>query len=131
MCLHLFGVCMKAHGDYRIEIEDRIVHIYPCDGFNAEGIASLHKETLLVAPIDVPWVLFEHPRNIAGVTPEAVIEIAQAYKNLEKLNCIAIALEISSTWKQVFEENIIGILNIPVYLNSDISKLEQAIKGNL
>ncbi|RTR39493.1 hypothetical protein EKG38_06705 [Shewanella canadensis] len=122
---------MKPHGEYKIELMNNIVHVFPSGGFNEQGIIQLHKKIASIAPHDKPWALLEHPKNIAGLTPEAVEELINSYQNLGKLNCVAAGLEVSSTWRRVFETLIVGKVDIPVYLNSDSEKLEQLIKQKL
>ena len=122
---------MQAHGNYKIELIKNIVHVFPSGGFNEQGVIQLHKEIASIAPHNMAWALLEHPKNVAGLTPEAVQELIKSYQNLSKLNCVVAGLEVSSTWQGVFEKSIVGKVNIPVYLNNDLAKLEQLIKQKL
>jgi len=120
------GERMKPHGDYKIRVSNNIVHVFPVGGFNPEGIEALHKDIVSSAPAN-SWVLFEHPCDTAGLTPEAVDAIVRSYQNLAKINCVAIALEISSTWKYLFEKNIVAQIAIPVYLDNRVDVLEKNV----
>ncbi len=122
---------MKPHGDYKIEVIDNVVHVYPTGGFNEQGIKLMHEDIASIAPLNKRWALFEHPKNIAGLTPESIEELVRCYQHLSKLNCVVAALEISSAWQGVFEKSVIGKVSVPVYLNRDIAKLEQLIKQKL
>jgi len=119
---------MIPHGEYTIEVLGNVVHVFPKGGFNAQGIEKLHEDITSLAPKNQAWVLFEHPNNAAGLTPEAVEQITRSYQRLAKQNCIAVALEISSTWQGVFETSIVNKLDIPVLLNSQPDVLEAKIK---
>ncbi|GEA11125.1 hypothetical protein [Alteromonas sp. KUL49] len=121
---------MKPHGDYKIKVSGNIVHTFPVGGFNSEGIEELHKDILAKAPKN-SWVLFEHPFNTAGLTPEAVDEIVRSYQCFETNRCLAIALELSSTWQRLFETSIVEHLNIPVYLGSSGESLEHKLVEKL
>lgn len=122
---------MKPHGDYKIELISNVVHVFPCGGFNEYGIRKLHEDIASIVPVNTPWALFEHPYNISGLTPEGIDEIVMCYQNLSKLNCIVVALEISSTWEAVFEKSILGKVGIPVYLSEDSKELEKIIQNKL
>ncbi|GAA5214248.1 hypothetical protein GCM10025776_06080 [Corallincola platygyrae] len=39
-------------GDFRIELDGNMVHVYPAGGFNELGVNALHKEVLRLAPTD-------------------------------------------------------------------------------
>jgi len=122
---------MQAHGDYKIELIDKVVHVYPRGGFNEEGIIAMHKEIAAIAPSNCAWALLEHPKNIAGLTPKAITEIIKGYQQLIAHNCVVIGLEISSAWQDVFEKNVIANVDLPIYLSSDVSALEKVIKEKL
>jgi len=122
---------MKPHGDYKIELLDNVVHIYPVEGFNEEGIQELREQILLIAPIDRPWALFEHPRDMAGLTPEALVELLKSYQRFSNLNCKVVALEVSSTWQCIIEKILSDKLDIPFYLSSDLEQLEGLVKKHL
>lgn len=122
---------MNPHGEYKIEVMENILHVFPVGGFNAQGIEELHNDVAKKAPKNRAWALFEHPFNHAGLTPEAVDEIINCYQRLSQTNCVAVALEISSTWQGIFEKLILEKVKIPVYLDSRPEILEQKIKEEL
>jgi len=122
---------MKAHGEYRIEVIENIVHVFPTGDFNAQGISALHKEISELAPKGKAWALFEHPYNYAGLTPEAIDELIQSYNNLAKINCVVAALEISTPWQHIFESLVLNKVNIPIFLDSCSDKLALNINETL
>ena len=119
---------MKSHGDYKVELINDIVHIYPVGGFNAEGILDVRGSVLSIAPTDRPWGLFEHPKDLAGLTPEASDELLKSYQEFSEHNCIAVALEICSTWQGVVERKLSDNLDIPFYLSNDLEQLIGSMK---
>lgn len=70
---------MNPHGNYIIEVVDDIVHVFPNGRFNALGIEELHQDIVRNAPIVRPWALFEHPRDLAGLTPETIDALINSY----------------------------------------------------
>jgi hypothetical protein len=122
---------MKSHGDYKIELINDVVHTFPVAGFNEEGIRELREQILLIAPVDRPWALFEHPKDLAGLTPEALEELLKSYQSFSKLNCIVVALEASPTWQYVINKMLSGNLDIPFYLSSNLGQLESLVKQHL
>ncbi len=128
------GAQVKPHGNYKIELRDQIVHVYPTGGFNDIGIQLLRKSILELAPSTAPWALFEHPKNMAGLTPDAVNAIRESYKIFQENNCVAIALEISATWRDIFERDIVSHIQIPTFLGKDelelCSHLVESIEHN-
>ncbi len=122
---------MNPHGNYIIEVVDDIVHVFPSGGFNALGIEELHQDIVLKAPINRPWALFEHPRDLAGLTPEAIEALINSYQKFATANCVVAALEISSVWKGVFDSFIVDKVDFPIYLDSNITYLENEIRAKL
>jgi len=41
---------MKSHGDYKVQLINNIVHVFPVGGFNGEGIKEVREQVLLLAP---------------------------------------------------------------------------------
>ena len=126
-----FWCVMKPHGNYKVELRHDIVHVFPVGGFNEDGIRDVREQVLLIAPKNRPWGLFEHPKDLAGLTPEASEELLKSYQIFSKLNCIVIALEICSTWQGVIEKVLTNNLDIPVYLNNDLGQLDALMKQHL
>jgi len=118
---------MSPHGKYKIELIGNVVHVFPTGGFNEQGIRQMHKEIASIAPKIKPWALLEHPKDIAGLTPEAIEELVSCYKSLSSINCVVAALQISGAWQGVFETRIVDKVNIPVYLDCDLALLEKQI----
>ena len=118
---------MRAHGDYNLVLKGNIIHVYPTGGFNAEGVEALHRDISDLMPENESWALFEHPKDLAGLTPDAIEMLILYYKKLSQLNCCAVALEISPTWRGIFERLIVKHLEIEVFLDGDNNLLEQAL----
>ncbi len=122
---------MKPHGDCKVELINDVVHIFPIGGFNEEGIRDIRDRILSIAPIDKPWGLFEHPKDLAGVTPEAAEELLQTYLTISKFNCKVVALEVCSTWQGVLEKTLDGNLDIPYYFSNELEELNTLIQEHL
>lgn len=114
---------MESHGKYKIELIGNIVHIYPSGGFNEQGVKQINDNIILIAPRYTAWALLVHPDDSAGLTPEAVNEIVKFFQQLNTVNCVAVALEITSTWQGVLEKSLVGNVSIPVFMDSDLAKL--------
>ena len=122
---------MESHGNYKIELCENIVHIYPSGGFNEQGVKQLNDEVLLIAPDEAPWALMAHPDDSAGLTPEAVNEIVSFFQLISKKNCVVIGMEVLPTWQGVLENSIKGNVNIPVYMDVNMTKLSPLINNIL
>jgi len=122
---------MNPHGDFKIELIDNVVHVYPSGGFNEQGVELLNEEIVSIAPQDQPWAVLEHPKNSAGLTPEALSKIAGFYQKIGELNCVALGFEISSTWKGVLEKAFIDKVDIPICMSNDLEKVELFIHEKL
>lgn len=105
--------------------------MYPTGGFNDAGIQLLRKSILELAPSTAPWALFEHPQNMAGLTPDAVNAIRESYRIFQENNCVAIALEISATWRDIFERDIVSQIQIPTFLGKDELELCSNLVGSI
>lgn len=122
---------MESHGNYRIELTENIVHIYPSGGFNEQGVKQLNDKVLLIAPDENPWALMAHPDESAGLTPDAVEEIVSFLQKISKKNCVVIGMQVLPTWQGVLEKALKGNVNIPVYLDASMEKLAPLIKNSL
>lgn len=119
---------MNPHGDYKIELINDVIHVFPIGGFNEEGIQEVRDAILLLAPKNRPWGLFEHPKDLAGLTPEAADELLKTYRYISEMNCKVVALEICSTWQGVLERTLHGNLDIPYYLGNDLEQLQATVE---
>lgn len=122
---------MKGHGIFRVELIDHIVHTYPEGGFNEYGIIGIHETIIEPISGESVWVLFEHPKDLAGITPEALEEIIKSYQEYVKLVCIAIALEASPTWAQVFKSSVFDKVGLPTFTGSNESELLRKLEAQL
>lgn len=119
------------HGNYRLLVEGAMIHNYPSGGFNAEGIKALADEILAAAPKGQAWVLFEHPKLDAGLTPDGIEAIKMMYDILIDHGCMAIALEIGQTFGNVLERDVLSDLKVPSMTGSDEAKLESFLLDQL
>ena len=125
------GAIMESHGNYKIELIENIVHIYPSGGFNEQGVKQLNDKVLLIAPLETPWALVAHPDDSAGLTPEAVNEIVRFLQQISKMNCVVIGMEVLPTWQGVLESSIKGNVSIPIYMDTNMTTLSPLIKNIL
>ena len=122
---------MLEHGDFEIKTIESVVHTYPVGGFNEYGIKRIRQSILNACPYDRKWALYEHPKDVAGLTPEAALEIALSYKEFCENGCVVIALEVCSTWQNVIARKLKQDLAIPLYFDSNGSNLEVLIHQHL
>ncbi len=113
-----------AHGNYRLLIEGRIIHNYPVGGFNAEGIMHLADDIAAAAPPTGHWVLFEHPKSDAGLTPDGVEAIRMMYEILMERGCLAIGMEVGMVFGAVLQRDVFNGLGIPSMVGEDEVAIE-------
>lgn len=118
---------MQEHGYFDIKLIGDVIHVYPVGGFNTDGIKALHNEIRTIAPTDRDWALIEHPKDGAGLTPEAADELCKNYSQLSKLGCKAIGLEINQFWARAIQRLIANKIDIPVYFHEDIQEVEKSV----
>ena len=121
---------MEPHGYFDVERKNSVVHAYPRGGFNAQGIIALRTEVISQAPT-TPWLLFEHPKEFAGLTPDAVEALKESYLIFSSLRCCAIALEFSTTWKSLIDKEITKDVNIPIFMGKDSEELQNQLSNEL
>lgn len=122
---------MESHGDYTIQLVGNVVHVFPVGGFNEEGIEEVQEEILKTAPSSENWALLEHPKGLAGLTPEAAEKLISGYQQFSQLNCVAIGLESSPVWQLTIERLARDKLDIPIFSDSDGIKIESLIQQYL
>ena len=122
---------MEGHGDYTIQLIGNVVHVFPIGGFNEQGIEELQQAILKAAPKSEKWALLEHPKGMAGLTPEAAEQLISGYLKFSRVNCAAIGLEVSSVWKMTIERVAQDKLMIPLFCDSDGIKVESLIQHYL
>lgn len=121
---------MLEHGEFSIEVEGQVVHVYPIGSFNEKGIAKLCKAVLAVKP-EGKWALFEHPRDVAGVTPDAAFELAASYKRMSENGCEAVAVEVIRLWHDIIHDACRGEVTIPVFVDDNVTPLRSELKQYL
>lgn len=119
---------MGPHGNFKVELINSVVHAFPSGGFNERGVIELRKEILRIAPLDSSWILVEHPKDLAGLTPDALTELIKTYQVVSAHNCKAIALEINTTWHKIIKAHIKDSLDIPLYLSDDLESINDFLK---
>ena len=118
-----------SHGNFDLFVENNVVHTFPSGGFNPEGIIEIRQEILKHAKTFDWWILFEHPGNKAGLTPEAVKEIVRSFQHFEQAGCKAIAMEVHPTWGWAMHNSVAKNINIPLCFDEDKTLVEQWIKS--
>lgn len=114
---------MKSHGNFTLKLNEHVVHTYARDGFNESGIIEYREEVLKLVSNETSWLLFEHLEESAGLTPEAVGELILAYNKFEKFGCIAIVVEIGSTFGSLLEKRVFNHINIPTIASKEQPEL--------
>ena len=122
---------MLEHGSFHLEVIGDVIHIYPKGGFNEYGIKKMHEKILSIAPNNRAWTLIEHPKDQAGLTPEAAEELCKNYCKLSKSGCSAIGLEINHFWARTIQKILKDKVDIPVYFHEDLQEVEKAVYKHL
>lgn len=122
---------MQEHGDFELKIIGNVIHTYPMSGFNEFGIQRIRKAILELAEGLESWALFEHPKSLAGLTPEASVEIAKSFEEFSQKGCVMIALEISPVWEGVIRKSLETVIPIPVHFDSNSETLNELIMNAL
>ena len=122
---------MREHGTFHLKLIGDIVHMYPKGGFNEQGIKAYHDQLLSIAPTDRAWALIEHPKDQAGLTPEAAEALCKLYCEVSELGCRVIGLEINNFWAQTIQNLIKDRVDIPVYFNEDLVEVEKLVNQHI
>ena len=123
---------MNEHGEYSLKLVKNILHVYPIGGFNGEAIIAFRKDIQKTAPINKDWVLIEHPKNLAALTPEAAKELSMHYSQLEKIGCKAIGIEVNKFWEKVVKVSIAeSKVDLPIYFNEIPEEFESLVIKHL
>ena len=122
---------MIEHGSFHIELLDNIIHVYPIGGFNEAGIKAIHDEIRSIAPTDQAWALIEHPKDQAGLTPEAADELCKYYCQLSSFGCKAVGMEVNNFWARTIGELLENKIDIPVYFHEDSDEVKKAVLKHL
>ncbi|MCJ8321062.1 MAG: hypothetical protein MJK12_15590 [Colwellia sp.] len=120
---------MESHGSFTLKLEDYVVHTYACNGFNELGIVDYRESILKLVSKKSSWILFEHVDDSAGVTPEALRELILTYNEFKKFGCIAIAVDIGSTFGSILEESVFNHIDLPTLASKEQSKLTAFIEN--
>ena len=114
---------MKSHGSFTLKLEEHVVHTYACNGFNEFGVIDYRESILKLVAKEPSWILFEHVEDCAGVTPEALRELILTYNEFKKFGCIAIVVDIGSTFGSILERSVFNHVDLPTIANNEQSKL--------
>lgn len=119
--MYIFGELTK------ITIENNVVHTYPNSDFNREGIEKSFDEIYKATNDMDRWVLFEHPSDDAGLTPQSLDSLINIYQTISSHGCIGIAIEIRSVFKGILERFIPDNMDIPILISKDESELNEFV----
>ncbi len=122
---------MLEHGEFDLKLTGNVVHTFPVNGFNEFGIQRIRAAILDLAKGLEKWALFEHPKSLAGLTPEASEEISRSYEEFSDRGCVLIALEISPVWGEVIRKSLGNDFPIPVHFDTNAEQLDQLIDNRL
>ncbi|MDF2177848.1 hypothetical protein P2G88_06255 [Aliiglaciecola sp. CAU 1673] len=120
---------MKEHGTFSLTLIDKTVHSYPIDSFNQYGIERYRDAVLAMAACLNQWLLFEHPRNLAALTPDGLKALGDAYRAFEKAGCEAIAVEVAVLFKTVIERELAEVVKIPLMLDDSEARLSDFLSA--
>lgn len=121
----------KAHGEYTIEWQGEVLHVFPRGNFNEYGIMELKNVILSQLKNHEEWVLFERPTGKAGIIPEAIHELAKAYSEYYQHGCILVLLETPSVFGAAIKAEADKHSTIPLIYSSDAQHLAQIAQDAL
>lgn len=122
---------MKGHGHFTCELIGDVVHTYPVSGFNEYGIQELQEAITLLVKEKESWALFEHPREQAALTPQAMIALKNAYQTFASQGCVVIVLEIGVTYGSLIINKVLNQIPLPSMVSRDVNQLTQFVSQHL
>ncbi|ALS99609.1 hypothetical protein [Lacimicrobium alkaliphilum] len=118
---------MLEHGEYSLELKGQVLHTWPVGSFNRPGLLRYQRGVLAATePLD-RWVLFEHPKNVAAVTNEAMEALGETYQLISQHGCIGIACEVGPLFKDRINQSFRPLLDIPLLASNNERELEEFI----
>ena len=108
-----------SHGNADFHLEGNVLHTYPKSAFNEYGIHNYQIQVLAQKPSHSHWILFEHPQTDAGLTPQALERLENAYLCFINQGCCAIVCESHSIFSTVVEEKVLSQLSIPCLVSNN------------
>lgn len=108
-----------SKGHFTVEVKDNLVISNPVGAFNESDIQRLRQAVLDAAKTKDTWIFLETPKSEAGLTPEAVDELARSYDIFHQNGCKAVALEVGPTFGSLFSKPPFSDLAIPIYATDD------------
>lgn len=118
---------MFEHGEFTLEVQGPVLHTWPTGSFNKPGLVRYQRGVLAAATGLQDWVLFEHPKNVAAVTNEAMEALGETYKLLSQHGCIGIACEVGPLFKDRINQGFRPLLDIPLLASDDESQLQEFV----
>lgn len=116
---------IKAH------IEGRVIHVYPEGAFGEREVNLYEAQIEKLIPKDTTWALFEHPKLIAGLSPDGQKALLPVYMRLISRGCVVIASEVSSIFIPLLHDNIFPKLGCPCLASQHEGELANFIKAHL
>ncbi|GGD64955.1 hypothetical protein [Lacimicrobium alkaliphilum] len=118
---------MLEHGEYKLELQGQVLHTWPEGSFNRPGLLRYQRGVLAAAGPVENWILFEHPKNVAAVTNEAMDALGETYKLISQHGCIGIACEVGPLFKDRINQGFRPLLDIPLLASDNERELEEFI----
>jgi hypothetical protein len=120
-----------SKGHFTVEVKDNLVISNPVGAFNESDIQRLRQAVLDAAKTKDTWIFLETPKSEAGLTPEAVTELACSYDIFHQNGCMAIGLEVGPTFGSLFSKPPFSELPIPIYTDTDPEKVKEKLLKHL
>ncbi|EAR60490.1 hypothetical protein [Neptuniibacter caesariensis] len=117
----------QADGEFSLVVEAKVIHTYPLGGFDEQDIAVYRDEIIQAGEGLGKWVLFEHPKKIGSLTPEALELLTQAYNEFAGRGCVAIAVEVSYLFGTILRQNAEPLVKLPMLISDDPAELKEQI----
>lgn len=117
----------QSDGEFSLVVEAKVIHTYPLGGFDEQDIAVYRDEIIQAGEGLDKWVLFEHPKKIGSLTPEALELLTQAYNEFAGCGCLAIAVEVSYLFGTILRQNAQPLVKLPMLISDDPAELKEQI----
>ncbi|GAB3011275.1 hypothetical protein [Bowmanella dokdonensis] len=118
---------MFEHGAFKLKVEGRVLHTFPEGSFNQPGLVKYRQAVLDEVAGLSGWVLFEHPRNIAAVTNDALTELIDTYRQAQFKGCLGVACEVGAPFDSIISARLDDSIEMPVCFSQDEEQLRDFV----
>ena len=107
----------------------RVVHTYPVNAFNPEGVEHMFTTVTDAARELENWVYYSHPQPEAAMTPDGVKLLTEWCRRLPDYGCIGIALLSRNRLAEFLQRNVAPEVAIPIFASDDEKELDRFVES--